>query len=111
MLVHWVVVVVAPEVVVAHLVPLVVPGRAPGAYPDVVTLAPAPPPPGVTSGVRVTREAALTRALRTRVLLVTFRSKATLKDAARVSWTDKAEGLVLHPATQVTIPVLPHSIL
>ena len=110
MLVHGVVVVVAPEVVITHLVPLMLLGRSPCAHPDVVTPAPCPPPPGEASGVRVTREAALTGAARTLVLCDALRPEAALEFTARDAGADEAEGWVIHPSTQVTVSILPDSI-
>ena len=108
-LVHGVVIVVAPEEVVSHLVPLMEAGGAARAHPDLVTSAPGLPHPGVTPRVGVAHEARLTRALRLRALLDALRPEAALEDAARAVWAGEAEGRIVHPASDLAIPVLPHS--
>ena len=107
-LVHGVVIVVTPQEVFSHLVPLMQAGRAACAHPDLVTPAPVMPHPGVTPGVGVTSEPGLTRALRTRALRHALRPEAALEDAAWAVWTGEAERGVIHPASNLAISILPH---
>ena len=107
-LVHGVVIVVSPEEVVTHLVPLVEAGGASSAHPDLVTLTPGVSHSGVTPGVGVSHEAWLTRALRMRALCDALRPEAALEDAAWAVWTGEAERGVIHPASNLAISILPH---